>query len=66
MAHCGYEATAAAATIRNPLAAVWLAIRGVRTEGPMAPEIAPRPRSAAPVSTPAVEGKTLETSPRKI
>ncbi len=42
MAHCGYEATAADATIRHPLAALRLAIRGIRTEGPMAPEIPPR------------------------
>ena len=39
MAHCGYEATAAAATLRNPLQAMWVALRGPRTEGPMAPEI---------------------------
>jgi len=39
MAHCGYEPTAADAAIRNPLATIWTAIRGVRTEGPMAPEI---------------------------
>jgi hopanoid biosynthesis associated radical SAM protein HpnH len=40
MAHCGYEPTAAHASISNPLQALWTAIRGVRTEGPMAPEIA--------------------------
>jgi hopanoid biosynthesis associated radical SAM protein HpnH len=40
MAHCGYEPTAAHASVSNPLAAMWNAIRGVRTEGPMAPEIA--------------------------
>jgi hopanoid biosynthesis associated radical SAM protein HpnH len=39
MAHCGYEPTAADASIRNPLGALWTAIRGVRTAGPMAPEI---------------------------
>ncbi len=39
MAHCGYEATAAHAAIANPLSAVKLALRGIRTEGPMAPEI---------------------------
>jgi hopanoid biosynthesis associated radical SAM protein HpnH len=39
MAHCGYEPTAAHATMSNPLSAMWTAIRGVRTEGPMAPEI---------------------------
>jgi len=40
MAHCGYEPTAAHAAIANPLSAVKLAVRGIRTEGPMAPEIA--------------------------
>ena len=40
MAHCGYEPTAAHASVSNPLAAMWNAIRGVRTQGPMAPEIA--------------------------
>ncbi|MBV8474904.1 MAG: adenosyl-hopene transferase HpnH [Hyphomicrobiales bacterium] len=38
MAHCGYEPTAALAAIRHPLLAAWTAIRGIRTEGPMAPE----------------------------
>ena len=40
MAHCGYEPTAAHASVSNPLQVLWTAIRGVRTEGPMAPEIA--------------------------
>jgi hopanoid biosynthesis associated radical SAM protein HpnH len=40
MAHCGYEPTAADAAISNPLKLLAVAIRGLRTEGPMAPEIA--------------------------
>ncbi len=40
MAHCGYEPTAADAAITNPLKLLSLAVRGIRTEGPMAPEIA--------------------------
>jgi len=40
MAHCGYEATAADAAISNPFKSIALAFRGIRTEGPMAPEIA--------------------------
>ena len=40
MAHCGYEPTAVDATMRRPWLAAWAAIRGVRTKGPMAPEIA--------------------------
>ena len=39
MAHCGYEPTAAHAAASNPLSAMLTALRGVRTEGPMAPEI---------------------------
>jgi hopanoid biosynthesis associated radical SAM protein HpnH len=40
MAHCGYEPTAANAAVANPLDAMWVALRGIRTSGPMAPEIA--------------------------
>ena len=39
MAHCGYEPTAATAAINNPLKAMWVALRGIKTTGPMAPEI---------------------------
>jgi hypothetical protein len=39
MAHCGYEPTAAIDAVRNPLRAVWIALKGIRTSGPMAPEI---------------------------
>ena len=39
MAHCGYEPTAAHAAVTNPLDAVVTALRGVRTNGAMAPEI---------------------------
>jgi hopanoid biosynthesis associated radical SAM protein HpnH len=40
MAHCGYEATAADAMFSSPLQAIKVALRGPRTDGPMAPEIA--------------------------
>jgi hopanoid biosynthesis associated radical SAM protein HpnH len=39
MAHCGYEATAADAMMKHPLEALMIGLRGVETEGPMAPEI---------------------------
>ena len=39
MAHCGYEPTAAQAAVDHPLSALWTSVRGVRTTGPMAPEI---------------------------
>lgn len=39
MVHCGYEATAVADTIRRPWKALAVAVRGVRTSGPMAPDL---------------------------
>jgi hypothetical protein len=39
MVHCGFEGTAAADAIRNPLKLARVAMRGVRTEGPMAPDV---------------------------
>jgi hypothetical protein len=39
MAHCGYEATAAEATVSRPWQAIKIALFGLRTDGPMAPEI---------------------------
>jgi hopanoid biosynthesis associated radical SAM protein HpnH len=39
MVHSGYEATAVKDTIANPLKAALVSLRGIRTEGPMAPEI---------------------------
>ena len=40
MAHCGYEPTAAHATLQHPLQALRAWLRGPRTDGEMAPEIA--------------------------
>lgn len=39
MAHCGYEPTAAMAVFNNPLKALAVTLRGIKTEGEMAPEI---------------------------
>jgi hopanoid biosynthesis associated radical SAM protein HpnH len=39
MAHCGYEPTAASATLAQPLQAFWVSLRGPKTSGPMAAEI---------------------------
>ena len=39
MAHCGYEPTAALDSFKNPLKALKVALFGIRTTGPMAPEI---------------------------
>ncbi len=40
MVHSGYEATAVVDSVRRPLKAAMASLRGVRTEGEMAPEIA--------------------------
>jgi hopanoid biosynthesis associated radical SAM protein HpnH len=39
MAHCGYETTAVNDTIKHPLKALRVFLRGPRTEGPFAPEL---------------------------
>ncbi len=39
MTHCGFEGTAATDAIRNPLKLFSLSRKGVRTEGPMAPDV---------------------------
>jgi len=39
MVHCGFEATAVTDSFRHPLKALGVMVRGVRTNGPMAPDI---------------------------
>lgn len=39
MVHCGYEGTAVADTVANPLKALKVALKGIDTEGEMAPEL---------------------------
>jgi hypothetical protein len=39
MVHCGYEASAVTDTVKHPLKALKVKLRGVKTAGPMAPEI---------------------------
>ncbi len=39
MAHCGYEPTAVSDAVAHPIKALSIALRGPRTEGPMAPEL---------------------------
>ena len=39
MVHCGFEGTAATDAIKHPLKMLPILMRGVKTEGPMAPEI---------------------------
>jgi hopanoid biosynthesis associated radical SAM protein HpnH len=65
MVHCGYEATAVNDAVTNPLKALAVALRGVRTEGAMAPEIAlDRQRPAEFVFEKQVE-KQVETIHRR-
>jgi hopanoid biosynthesis associated radical SAM protein HpnH len=40
MVHCGYEGTAVDDTFSRPWKALKVALRGIRTDGPMAPDIA--------------------------
>ena len=39
MVHCGYEPTAVTDTVKHPLKALKIFLRGLDTEKPMAPEI---------------------------
>jgi hypothetical protein len=39
MVHCGFEGTAATDAIRHPLKMMSVARKGVRTEGPLVPDI---------------------------
>lgn len=39
MVHCGFEGTAVADAVTHPLKPMWLSLRGIRTEGTMAPDI---------------------------
>ena len=39
MVHCGFEGTAVADSVRNPLKLLPIAMRGVKTDGAMAPDI---------------------------
>ena len=39
MVHCGYEPTAAEDSVKNPLKALKVALRGPKTDGDMIPDI---------------------------
>jgi len=65
MTHCGFEGTAAAAAVRNPLSMLKVMMTGVRTEGPMAPEAdlaAARPAVDGYASLVARELERIETA----
>jgi hopanoid biosynthesis associated radical SAM protein HpnH len=66
MVHSGYEASAVVDTIAHPLAAAKVALAGVRTSGPMAPELAlDRQRPAQYVHTRHVAIKLEEIRGRR-
>jgi hopanoid biosynthesis associated radical SAM protein HpnH len=66
MVHSGYEATAVLDTVKHPLAASLVALRGVRTHGDMAPEIPlDRQRPAQYVHSQHVAIKLAEIRGRK-
>ena len=70
MAHCGYEGTAVNDALAHPLKAMKVALRGPRTDGPLAPELPIRyTRESASVPLTALQRSTargaLEESLRK-
>jgi len=66
MVHSGYEATAVRDAVRRPLRALAVSLHGVRTEGPMAPEIAlASQRAARYVHSAQVEHRLVEIRQRQ-
>ncbi|HEV7803434.1 MAG TPA: adenosyl-hopene transferase HpnH [Burkholderiales bacterium] len=66
MVHSGFEATAVQDAVRHPLKALTVALRGVRTEGEMAPELSlDGQRPAQYVFSQHVERKIIEISKAK-
>ena len=63
MAHCGYEPTSVTDAVRHPLKAFRVGRRGVRTEGPMAPEIPLEDQRPAEYVFDRLVRDELETSP---
>jgi hopanoid biosynthesis associated radical SAM protein HpnH len=68
MVHCGFEGTAVTESVRNPLKVLKVAVAGIKTEGPMAPDIPlDKQRPAEYVFSRHVESKLAEireTQPR--
>jgi hopanoid biosynthesis associated radical SAM protein HpnH len=66
MVHSGYEATAVAETVRHPWRAAAQVLRGIRTEGPMAPDVSlARQRPAEYVFSRHVESALARIRARK-
>jgi hopanoid biosynthesis associated radical SAM protein HpnH len=68
MVHCGFEGTAVNESVRNPLKVLKVAVAGIKTDGPMAPDIPlDKQRPAEYVFSRHVERKLAEireTQPR--
>ena len=65
MTHCGFEGTAVKDTMKHPLKAALVALRGVKTTGPLAPDIPlDRQRPAEFVFSRHVEHKLAEINER--
>ena len=65
MVHSGFEATAVADIVAHPLKALGVSMRGVRTDGPMAPDIpVDRQRPAKFMFSDHVEAKLAEIRAR--
>ena len=62
MVHSGYEASAVAESVRKPWRAAAQAVRGIRTEGPMAPDISLDKQRPAEY----VFGRHVETALKRI
>jgi hypothetical protein len=66
MVHCGFEGTATKHAIKNPLKLAAIALKGVRTDGPMAPDIdLSKQRPAEYTFSRHVESKLAEIRERK-
>ena len=61
MVHCGYEPTAVIDTVAHPLKALRVAIKGPRTQGPMAAEIPLGGRCAAKAAIKDPRSRSAET-----
>jgi len=67
MVHSGYEASAVAESVRHPLKAAIQAVRGIRTEGPMAPDVSlEKQRPAEYVFKSHVENAVARIRARKV
>jgi hopanoid biosynthesis associated radical SAM protein HpnH len=65
MVHCGYEPTAVNDTVANPLKALKTVLRGIKTTGPMAPEIPLENQRPAEYVFDKIVREVADTTPKK-